>query len=292
MQPGSTNVSMPCSSNKGTVYFVLNVSWEPQCQAATSDGTMSVTNPTATSDSTSAFTLDNIMYNIYKGCECRRFVQSVLPSFPHSCYAGKLLIILAGLDFALFLDAKTRTLSQVPGSAGSGEKVVQDHPKDSQYSASTNNGEGGRIQIGCLVYEFFSSKNNDGINADMTPYVNGHEGKTLWPNQTAQMDFYKENWPTLGEKFYALNGGYGQYCPNLWKPKGPVYSCPAYPCYNFPAKGTPNIPPHDEFLVQARPVVNSNTTASNATSLNSTFFSAMSPSRVTTGGAAGVMPTK
>ena len=77
MQPGSANISMPYSSNKGTVYFVIIVSWEPNCQADTPNGKMSVVDPTGFSFS-STYTFPDIIRNIYKGCEYR---SSSHPSF-------------------------------------------------------------------------------------------------------------------------------------------------------------------------------------------------------------------
>lgn len=69
MQPGSANVSLSCLSNKNTVYFSLLVSWIPNCQASTSNGKMSIMNPTGQSSSTSTFSFANIIQNIYTGCE-------------------------------------------------------------------------------------------------------------------------------------------------------------------------------------------------------------------------------
>ena len=71
MQPGSPNVTLPCLSNKNTVYFVLLVSWIPNCQAATPNGKMDIMNPA------SQFSFANIVRDIYTGCEYNA-------SIPHS----------------------------------------------------------------------------------------------------------------------------------------------------------------------------------------------------------------
>lgn len=76
MQPGSADVTLLCLSNKNTVYFVLLVSWIPSCQAATSNGKMSIMNPMSQSSS-SQYSFANIIRNIYKGCEYNT-------SIPHS----------------------------------------------------------------------------------------------------------------------------------------------------------------------------------------------------------------
>ena len=69
MQPGSANVTLPCLSNRNTVYFVILVSWVPNCKAATPNGKMSIMNPMAQSSSSSLFSFPNIIQDIYRGCE-------------------------------------------------------------------------------------------------------------------------------------------------------------------------------------------------------------------------------
>ena len=71
MQPGSPNVTLPCLSNKNTVWFVLLVSWIPNCQATTPNGKMDIMNPT------SQYSFANVIRDIYKGCEYNA-------SIPHS----------------------------------------------------------------------------------------------------------------------------------------------------------------------------------------------------------------
>lgn len=78
MQPGSSNVTLACLSNKNTVYFVLLVSWVPSCQVATPNGQMNIMNPMAESSSSQS-SFANIIRNIYKGCEYQR----LHPAFFH-----------------------------------------------------------------------------------------------------------------------------------------------------------------------------------------------------------------
>ena len=86
MQPGSPNVTLPCLSNKNTVYFVLLVSWIPNCQAATPNGKMNIMNPMAQSSS-SQFSFANIIKNIYTGCEYHAPIPHPSPFFPCSIFA-------------------------------------------------------------------------------------------------------------------------------------------------------------------------------------------------------------
>ena len=96
-------------------------------------------------------------------------------------------------------------LYQVPGSAGLGQNIGSlPHTGDVLPFNAYNSGVGGRRKFGCLNYEFVSSKNNPGIKPDMVT-----EGSIIFPNETVMMEYYKANWPTLGEKFYAFDGGYG-----------------------------------------------------------------------------------
>lgn len=205
-----------------------------------------------------------------------------------------------GLDFALYLDPNTQMLSQVPNSAGIGKEIKSLNPNNDAYIPFNNYALGGRRKIGCLNYEFVSSKNNDGIDMDMTNYINGHEGHIAWPNPTAQREFYKDNWPTLGEKFYAYDDGNGQYCPNTFKWSGTAYPCPAYPCWNGPPEtpettdppphvGAPphfGAPPNRELLV-----MHSNSSSSNTTSNNTTSANAMSPAQLGKRGSVKKLPS-
>ena len=157
------------------------------------------------------------------------------------------------------LDPKTQILYQILGSAGLGTNIGNlPHPGNVQ--PASNHGSGGRRQIGCLQYEWFPSKNNPGIP----------------PKDPS----------TLGEVYYALPGGNGQYCPNKYGPD--TYPCPAFPCWDGPAFDptlgpTPHgtIPNHDEFSVRR-----GNSTAGGSTAGNSTADSSTAGNSTSSSGAA------
>ena len=155
------------------------------------------------------------------------------------------------------IDPKTQTLSQIPGSAGLGTNIgALPHP--GPVLPASNHGSGGRRQIGCLQYEWFPSKNNPGIPP---------------PDPS-----------TLGEAYYALPGGNGQYCPNKYGPD--PYPCPAFPCWDGPAVDTTlgptphgTIPNHDEFSVQrGNSTAAGKSAAGNGTSSSAGAASANAPS--------------